>query len=84
MRWGLDISQHQLMWDEIVSRAHLAEEAGLDGVWAFDQLNAHGLPPSAMWLGDHPPLRHTELWESERAATLWRSGGYVRLQRSTE
>lgn len=40
MRWGLDISQHQLTWDEIVSRARLAEEAGLDGVWAFDQFKA--------------------------------------------
>jgi F420-dependent oxidoreductase-like protein len=40
MRFGLDISQHQLTWDEIVSRAHLAEEAGLDGVWAFDHFKA--------------------------------------------
>jgi F420-dependent oxidoreductase-like protein len=40
MRWGLDISQHQLTWDEIVSRARLAEEAGLDGVWAFDHFKA--------------------------------------------
>jgi alkanesulfonate monooxygenase SsuD/methylene tetrahydromethanopterin reductase-like flavin-dependent oxidoreductase (luciferase family) len=40
MRWGLDISQHQLTWDEIMSRAGLAEEAGLDGVWAFDHFKA--------------------------------------------
>jgi alkanesulfonate monooxygenase SsuD/methylene tetrahydromethanopterin reductase-like flavin-dependent oxidoreductase (luciferase family) len=40
MRWGLDISQHQLTWDEIVSRARLAEDAGLDGVWAFDHFKA--------------------------------------------
>jgi hypothetical protein len=37
VRLGLDISLLQLTWDEIVSRATLAEEAGLDGVWAFDQ-----------------------------------------------
>jgi F420-dependent oxidoreductase-like protein len=40
MRWGLDISQHQLTWDEIVSRAHLAEEVALDGVWVFDHFKA--------------------------------------------
>src|SRR4051812_11218583 len=40
MRFGLDISQHQLTWDEIVSRARLAEDAGLDGVWVFDHFKA--------------------------------------------
>ena len=40
MRFGLDIAQHQLTWDEIVSRARLAEDAGLDGVWAFDHFKA--------------------------------------------
>ena len=40
MRFGLDISQHQLEWDEIVSRAHLAEDAGFDGVWVFDHFKA--------------------------------------------
>jgi F420-dependent oxidoreductase-like protein len=36
MRWGLDIAQHQLSWDEIVERARLAEDAGFDGAWVFD------------------------------------------------
>ena len=40
MRFGLDIAQHQLAWDEIVSRAHLAEDAGFDGVWVFDHFTA--------------------------------------------
>ena len=40
MRFGLDIAQHQLTWEEIVSRARLAEDAGLDGVWAFDHFSA--------------------------------------------
>ena len=40
MRFGLDISQHQLTWDEIVRRARLAEDAGLDGVWVFDHFTA--------------------------------------------
>src|SRR5918911_461064 len=36
MRLGLDISQHQLTWNEISDRASLAEVAGFDGVWVFD------------------------------------------------
>ncbi len=40
MRFGLDISQHQLTWDEIVARARLAEDADLDGVWVFDHFKA--------------------------------------------
>lgn len=40
MRLGLDISQHQLSWDELLDRARLAEEAGLDGVWVFDHFKA--------------------------------------------
>ena len=40
MRFGLDISQHQLMWGEIVERARLAEDAGFDGVWVFDHFTA--------------------------------------------
>lgn len=40
MRFGLDVTQHQLTWDEIVSRAHLAEDAGFDGIWVFDHFKA--------------------------------------------
>jgi F420-dependent oxidoreductase-like protein len=40
VRFGLDISQHQLTWDEVVARARLAEDAGLDGVWVFDHFTA--------------------------------------------
>jgi F420-dependent oxidoreductase-like protein len=40
MRWGLDIAQHQLSWDEIVERARLAEDAGFDGAWVFDHFKA--------------------------------------------
>jgi F420-dependent oxidoreductase-like protein len=40
VRFGLDIAQHQLTWDEIVSRARFAEDAGLDGVWVFDHFKA--------------------------------------------
>jgi F420-dependent oxidoreductase-like protein len=33
---GLDVSQHQLGWDELLGRVRLAEEAGFDGAWVFD------------------------------------------------
>jgi alkanesulfonate monooxygenase SsuD/methylene tetrahydromethanopterin reductase-like flavin-dependent oxidoreductase (luciferase family) len=36
MRFGLDVAQQRLPWDEIVSRAQFAEELGFDGVWGFD------------------------------------------------
>jgi F420-dependent oxidoreductase-like protein len=36
MRFGLDIAQHQLTWDELVERARLAEQWRFDGVWVFD------------------------------------------------
>lgn len=40
MRFGLDISQHQLTWSDLVARARLAEDADLDGVWVFDHFKA--------------------------------------------
>ena len=40
MRFGLDISQHQLAWEEIRERALFAESAGFDGVWVFDHFSA--------------------------------------------
>jgi hypothetical protein len=40
VRFGLDIAQHQLTWDEILGRARYAEEAGFDGAWVFDHFTA--------------------------------------------
>lgn len=40
MDFGIDISQHQLTWDEILSRARYAEDTGFDGVWVFDHFRA--------------------------------------------
>ncbi len=36
MRFGLDVAQQRMPWDEVVSRVQLAEELGFDGVWGFD------------------------------------------------
>lgn len=36
MRFGLDLSQHHLSWDELARRADVAEQAGFEGVFVFD------------------------------------------------
>ncbi|MBV9411023.1 MAG: LLM class flavin-dependent oxidoreductase [Acidimicrobiia bacterium] len=36
MRFGLDVAQHRLSWDELLRRTQLAEDLGFDGVWGFD------------------------------------------------
>lgn len=38
MRFGLDVAQQRMPWDELVRRVQLAEEWGFDGVWGFDHL----------------------------------------------
>lgn len=36
MRFGLDVAQQRMPWDENVSRVRFAEDLGFDGVWGFD------------------------------------------------
>src|SRR5260370_15392153 len=36
MRFGLDVAQQRMPWDELVRRVHLAEELGLEGAGGFD------------------------------------------------
>jgi F420-dependent oxidoreductase-like protein len=36
MRFGLDVAQQRMPWDEIVGRVQFAEELGFDGAWGFD------------------------------------------------
>lgn len=36
MRFGIDVAQQRMEWDELASRARLAEELGFDGAWGFD------------------------------------------------
>jgi alkanesulfonate monooxygenase SsuD/methylene tetrahydromethanopterin reductase-like flavin-dependent oxidoreductase (luciferase family) len=36
MRFGLDVAQQRMPWDELVRRVQLAEELAFDGVWGFD------------------------------------------------
>lgn len=46
MRLGVDCSQHQMTWDELVGRVRFAEEAGFDGAWVFDHFKAMYGDPS--------------------------------------
>jgi F420-dependent oxidoreductase-like protein len=36
MRFGLDVAQQRVPWDELVRRVQLAEELGFEGAWGFD------------------------------------------------
>ena len=36
MRIGVDVSQHQLSWDELLARTRFAEDAGFESAWVFD------------------------------------------------
>ncbi len=39
VRFGIDIAQQRLEWDELVGRARLGEELGFDGAWGFDHFS---------------------------------------------
>ena len=36
MRFGLDVAQQRMPWDEVVRRVQLAEQLGFEGAWGFD------------------------------------------------
>jgi alkanesulfonate monooxygenase SsuD/methylene tetrahydromethanopterin reductase-like flavin-dependent oxidoreductase (luciferase family) len=36
MRFGLDVAQQRMSWDELVDRVQFAEDLGFDGAWGFD------------------------------------------------
>ncbi|HTR68848.1 MAG TPA: LLM class flavin-dependent oxidoreductase [Mycobacteriales bacterium] len=36
MRFGIDVAQQRVSWDELVRRVQMAEDLGFDGVWGFD------------------------------------------------
>jgi F420-dependent oxidoreductase-like protein len=36
MRFGLDMAQHRLEWDDLLGQVRFAEEAAFDGAWIFD------------------------------------------------
>jgi F420-dependent oxidoreductase-like protein len=40
MKLGIDVSQHQLTWEQLLGRVRFAEDAGFDGAWVFDHFKA--------------------------------------------
>ena len=40
MKIGIDVSQHQLEWEELRARVVWADEAGFDSAWVFDHFTA--------------------------------------------
>jgi F420-dependent oxidoreductase-like protein len=36
MRFGIDVAQQRLEWDDLVARVRFAEELGFEGAWGFD------------------------------------------------
>lgn len=36
MRFGIDVAQQRMDWDEVVGRTGFAEDLGFDGAWGFD------------------------------------------------
>ena len=52
MRFGIDIAQQRLDWDELVRRVRLAEQLGFDGVWGFDHFKPmYGTDPGPCFEG---------------------------------
>jgi F420-dependent oxidoreductase-like protein len=36
MRFGIDVAQQRVSWDELVRRVRVSEDLGFDGAWGFD------------------------------------------------
>ena len=52
MRFGLDVAQQRMPWDELVRRVQLAEELGFDGAWGFDHFQPmYGAGPGETFEG---------------------------------
>lgn len=52
MRFGLDVAQQRMPWDELVRRVQLAEELGFEGVWGFDHFQPmYGEGPGEVFEG---------------------------------
>ncbi len=52
MRFGLDVAQQRVSWDELVRRVRLAEDLGFDGAWGFDHFQPmYGDGPGAAFEG---------------------------------
>jgi hypothetical protein len=55
MRFGIDVAQQRMEWDELVARARLGEELGFDGAWGFPRPSVG--QPQTRW--PNPASRHS-------------------------
>ena len=54
MRFGLDIAQQRMPWQEVADRARFADELGFDGIWGFDHFQPmYGDGPGRVLRGQH-------------------------------
>jgi F420-dependent oxidoreductase-like protein len=52
MRFGIDVAQQRLPWDEVVRRVQLGEALGFDGAWGFDHFQPmYGEGPGEVFEG---------------------------------
>jgi len=52
MRFGLDVAQQRMAWDELVRRVQFADELGFDGAWGFDHFQPmYGEGPGEVFEG---------------------------------
>ncbi|HEX6419779.1 MAG TPA: TIGR03560 family F420-dependent LLM class oxidoreductase [Acidimicrobiales bacterium] len=52
MRFGLDVAQQRMPWDELVSRVRFAEDLGFEGAWGFDHFQPmYGEGPGEIFEG---------------------------------
>lgn len=53
MRFGLDVAQQRMPWNELRGRAQLADEVGFDGIWGFDHFQPmYGSGPGECFEGN--------------------------------
>src|SRR3954452_9584313 len=67
MRFGIDVAQQRMAWDEVVRRVQLGEALGFDGVWGFDHFQPmygegpgecfEGMTTLAAWAGATSTVR---------------------------
>ena len=52
MRFGIDVAQQRMPWDEVVSRVRFGEDLGFDGAWGFDHFQPmYGEGPGEIFEG---------------------------------
>ena len=73
MRFGIDIAQHRMEWDELVSYVRLVEELGFEGFWGFDHFQPmYGQDPGNCFEGMTPGgARHGDDADSTGASRHW-------------